>query len=66
VHHPKQEEQPGATAARIQAMLVQAPQGLPEAAPVWDSMITRVVVIADPVQFGFRHKARKGFSSPVS
>jgi hypothetical protein len=43
------------TAATTQAMLVQAPHGLPEAAPARGSMVMRAWVIADPPEFGFRH-----------
>src|ERR1700693_1648591 len=42
----------GAIAATTQAMLVQAPHGLPEAAPACGSTIMRVWVIADPPEFG--------------
>ena len=49
----------GAIAATTQAMLVQAPHGLPEAASAWDSMVMRVWVIADPQQFGLRNCTMK-------
>jgi hypothetical protein len=49
----------GAIAASTQAILVQAPHGLPAAAPAWGSMVVRVWVIADPLQFGFRHCTMK-------